>query len=142
MSQAKEHLVEQISLTEQLSHDSIHLLSILDDDYPKLLRSVLKPIQTPPVLCYAGDLQILARPTIAIIGSRNANETSIAFSREVARYLAGQGVNIISGNARGIDRAAFDGAISTSGCTTVILPHGICKLSDVQMQDFLPKIEA
>src|SRR3989440_4020262 len=142
LAQAKEHLVEQISLAEQLSHASIHLLTVLDDNYPKLLKSVLKPTQIPPVLCYCGDLQILDRPTIAIIGSRNSCQTSIAFSCEAARYLAEQGVNVISGNARGIDRAAFDGATSTSGCTTVILPHGICKLSHVRMLDLLPKVQA
>jgi len=142
LAQAKEYLVEQISLTEQLSHASIHLLTVLDDNYPKLLKSVLKRTQTPPVLCYSGDLQILDRPTIAIIGSRNSCQTNITFSCEAARYLAEQGVNVISGNARGIDRAAFDGATSTSGCTTVVLPHGIRKLSHVRMQDLLPKIQA
>src|SRR5436190_8354056 len=95
------------------------------------------------MLCYAGDLQILKRQTIGIIGSRNAGETSLTFTHEVARYLAENGANVISGNARGVDRAAYEGASSVpNGHTTVVLPHGIRKLSGVQMRNLVPKIEA
>src|SRR6266478_5298852 len=142
LERAKEKLVGQAFLVEQLAHDHIHLLTVLDDNYPKLLKSALKRNQTPPVLFYAGDLQLLERTTIAIIGSRNAGEESLAFTRAVAQYLAEQGANVISGNARGVDRTAYEGATSTQGCTTVVLPHGIRKLSGVQWRALLSKIEA
>ncbi len=143
LEQAKEKLVGQAFLVEQLAHDHIHLLTVLDDGYPRLLKSALKRNQTPPVLFYAGDLQLLERTTIAIIGSRNAGEMSLAFTRDVAGYLAGQGANVISGNARGVDRAAYEGATATEdGHTTMVLPHGVRKLSGVQMRNLLPKIEA
>jgi len=126
LGRAKEKLVGQAFLVEQLANDHIHLLTVLDNNYPKLLKSSLKRNQTPPMLFYTGDLQILERTTIAIIGSRNAGETSLAFTRGVARYLAEQGANVISGNARGVDRAAYEGATSTEdGHTTVVLPHGV-----------------
>ena len=142
LEKAKEKLVGQAFLVEQLAHDSISLLTVLDDDYPKLLKTALKRDQTPPVLFYAGNLRILERKTIAIIGSRNAGEESLAFTHAVAQYLAAQGANVISGNARGVDRAAYEGATNAEGCTTVVLPHGIRKLSGVQMRALLPKIEA
>src|SRR6266446_6776111 len=143
LEQAKEKLVGQAFLVEQLANDQVHLLTVLDASYPKLLKSALKRDQTPPVLFYAGDLRILERTTIAIIGSRNASETSLAFTRDVARYLAEQGANVISGNARGVDRTAYEGATSTQdGHTTVVLPHGVRKLSGVQMRNLLPRIEA
>ncbi|HZU70920.1 MAG TPA: DNA-processing protein DprA [Ktedonobacteraceae bacterium] len=142
LEKANEKLVGQAFLVEQLAHNSISLLTVLDDDYPKLLKTALKRDQTPPVLFYAGNLRILERKTIAIIGSRNAGEESLAFTRAVAQYLATQGANVISGNARGVDRTAYEGATNTDGCTTVVLPHGIRKLSRVQMQALLPKIEA
>jgi len=142
LEQAREKLAGQAFLVERLAHDNIHLLTILDDTYPRLLKSALKRNQTPPVLFYTGDLGILERTTIAIIGSRSAGEASLAFTRDVARYLAGQGANVISGNARGVDRAAYEGATSTDdGHTTVVLPHGIHKLSGVQMRNLQPKIE-
>ena len=139
---AKEKLAGQAFLVEQLSHDHIQLLTVLDDNYPRLLKSSLKREQTPPVLFYAGDLQILKRQTLAIIGSRNAGEESLAFTRAIAQYLAEQGANVISGNARGVDRAAYEGATSAEGCTTVVLPHGIRKLSGVQWRALLSKIQA
>jgi DNA processing protein len=143
LEQAKEKLVGQAFLVEKLSHEHIHLLTVLDETYPRLLKLALNRYQIPPVLCYAGDLHILESQAIAIIGSRNAGETSLAFTREVAQYLAEKGANIISGNARGVDRAAFEGATSTeSGHTTVVLPHGIRKLSGVQVRNLAPKIEA
>ncbi len=142
LEQAKEKLVGQAFLVEQLNHDHIHLLTVLDDNYPHLLKSSLKREQAPPVLFYAGDLRILERQTIAIIGSRKAGEKSLAFTRAVSSYLAEQGANVISGNARGVDRTAYEGATSTEGCTTVVLPHGIRKLSGVQWRALLAKIEA
>jgi len=142
LEQARAKLVGQGFLVEQLSHDHVHLLTVLDDKYPKLLKSSLKREQTPPVLFYAGDLRILERQTIAIIGSRKAGEESLAFTRAVSSYLAEHGANVISGNARGVDRTAYEGATSTEGCTTVVLPHGIRKLSGVQWRALLAKIEA
>ncbi len=56
--------------------------------------------------------------------------------------MAQQGANVISGNARGVDRTAYEGATSTDGCTTVVLPHGIRKLSGVQWRALLAEIEA
>jgi len=142
LKRAQTKLTEQVSVVEQLERASISMLTMLDDDYPKLLKATLSAHERPPVLCYAGDRHILDLLTIAIIGSRKAGETSLAFTREVARYLTEQGANVISGNARGVDRAAYEGATSTEGCTTVVLPHGIRKLSKVQMQEIRPKIEA
>jgi DNA processing protein len=142
LEQAREKLVAQAFLVEQLANASISLLTIFDEEYPRLLKSALKRNQTPPVLFYAGDLSILRRQTIAIIGSRNASERGLAFTRAAAHYLAGHGANVISGNARGVDQTAYDGAISGDGYTTVVLPHGIRKLSGVKMRGLLPKIEA
>lgn len=139
---AREKLAAQAFLVEQLANSSISLLTIFDDGYPRLLKSALKRNQTPPILFYCGDLSILQRQTIAIIGSRNASEQGLAFTRDAACYLANQGANVISGNARGVDQAAYEGAISGNGCTTVVLPHGIRKLSGVKMRGLLPKFEA
>mgnify|MGYP001202707789 CR=1 FL=1 len=142
LEQAREKLAGQAFLVEQLANASIAVLTLFDEEYPRLLKSALKRNQTPPVLFYSGDLSILRRQTIAIIGSRNAGERSLAFTRSAASYLASQGANVISGNARGVDQAAYDGALSGDGYTTVVLPHGIRKLSGVKMRGLVPKIEA
>ena len=143
LEQAKEKLVGQALLAEQLQHDHIHVLTVLDADYPKLLKTTLTRSQIPPMLFFMGDLQVLNRQIIAIIGSRNADETSLNFTRSISQYLAEHGANVISGNARGVDRSAYEGATSTDGgYTTVVLPHGIRKLSKVQMRSVQPRIES
>ncbi len=139
---SREKLVGQSFLAEQLAQNQVHMLTVLDKDYPALLKTSLKPEQAPPILFYAGDLRILERKAIAIIGSRNASEESLDFTHAVARYCAGQGANVISGNARGVDRAAYEGAIASEGCTTVVLPHGMRKLSGAQMRALVPRIES
>jgi DNA processing protein len=140
---AKEKLVAQSFLVEQLHHENIYLIPVMDAAYPSLLKSALGRSHIPPVLFFMGDLELLARQTIAIIGSRNASESSLAFTRMIAQHLSQQGANVISGNARGVDRAAYEGATSTNdGCTTLVLPHGIHKLSKTQMRDLQPRIEA
>jgi len=143
LEQARDKLAGQILLAEQLQQRKIGMLTALDAAYPELLKISLTPSHVPPVLFYAGDLDILERQTIAIIGSRNAGESSLNFARTAAHYLADEGANVISGNARGVDRAAYDGAASgDAGHTTVILPQGIRTLSGVQMRALQPRIEA
>jgi hypothetical protein len=70
------------------------------------------------------------------LSTRNINDVVMT------SYLAEHGANIISGNARGVDRTAYEGATSTEGCTTVVLPHGMRKLSKVQWRVLLAKIES
>ncbi len=142
LEQAREKLVAQGFLVEQLLQDNIHLLTVLDTNYPTLLKKALDVNKIPPVLFYAGNLHILQRKTIAVIGSRNASETSLSFTRAIAQELAKQGANVISGYARGVDRAAYEGATSTDGYTTVVLPHGIRRLSKVQIRDLQPRIDS
>ncbi|GAC1695306.1 MAG: hypothetical protein NVS9B9_17900 [Ktedonobacteraceae bacterium] len=143
LEQAKEKRLAQGFLVEQLQEAQIRMVTVLDPEYPALLKSALDRTHLPSVLFVMGDLHLLERRTIAIIGSRNASAASLDFTKTTAQTLAQQGANVISGNARGVDRAAYEGATSVSeGHTTVVLPHGIRKLSKAQMRDLLPRIEA
>ena len=143
LEQAKEKRLAQGFLVEQLDSAQIRMVTVRDPEYPSLLKSSLNLTHIPPILFVMGDLHLLERRTVAIIGSRNANAASLNFTKETARILAQQGANVISGNARGVDRAAYEGAtIVSEGHTTVVLPHGIRKLSKAQMRDLQPRIEA
>ncbi len=88
LEQLKTQQAEQALLAEQLARAHVYMLTVLDDDYPRLLKLALNRNHIPPLLFYSGDLQILQRQTMAIIGSRNAGEESLVFTREVAQYLA------------------------------------------------------
>lgn len=141
IKRANEQLVGQQAVVEKLKTDAITMITTLDIHYPRLLKATLAPAYLPSVLFYKGNLQLLERTTIAIIGSRSAGELSLTFTRMAASYLAEHDANIISGFARGVDRAAYDGATSIQGCTTIVLPHGIHNVSNVHMTEILPKIE-
>lgn len=133
---------EYSQLEQQLTQQSIHLLTIFDEHYPRQLKLTLKPQQLPLMLYYMGDLSILDRPAIAIIGSRKASEHGLRFTHEVSQYLADYEINIISGNARGVDQVASAGATSRGKYTTLVLPHGIRKITKERMQSLLPEVQA
>jgi DNA processing protein len=84
--------------------------------YPALLAEVEG---APPVLSVAGDLALLARPMVAMVGARNASAAAIRFARQLAVELGELGYVVVSGLARGIDTAAHRGALA-SGTVGVI----------------------
>lgn len=142
LKNAREKFADQVTLVDQLTQKGFHILTALDENYPRALKSTLPFHEIPPVLFYAGNLEILDLISVAIIGSRNATEESLEFTRLAAQYLSEQGANVISGNARGVDRAALEGAINSIGWTTLILPEGILRLSKAQLHMLQPKIES
>jgi DNA processing protein len=142
LKNAREKIVDQVTLMDQLEQKGFHILTVLDENYPRALKSTLSLKEIPPVLFYAGNLEILELLSVAIIGSRNATDESLEFTHLAAQYLSEQGANVISGNARGVDLAALEGAINSIGWTTLVLPEGILKLSKAQMSLLQPKIES
>lgn len=142
LNSAREKVEDQVVLVNLLTQKGFHILTMFDDNYPGALKSSLSLNEIPPVLFYAGNLEILELLSVAIIGSRNATGESLEFTRLAAQYLSEQGANVISGNARGVDRAAFEGATNSIGWATLILPEGILKLSKTQMNQLQPKIES
>ena len=89
------------------------------DDYPALLAQTEN---APPALIVIGDDTLLARPTVAMVGARNASAAAIRFARQLAHDLSQQGVVIVSGLARGIDTAAHMGSIA--GGTVGVIAGG------------------
>lgn len=89
-------------------------------DYSPLLREVEG---APPVVIVRGDTAMLRRPCVAIVGARNASAVACRFARQLAVDLAGQGVTVVSGLARGVDTAAHVGALG--GATAGVIASGI-----------------
>lgn len=93
-----------------------------DPEYPALLRHIP---EAPPVLFALGDLSLLERPTVAIVGSRDHT----AYGGEVARALAwgaaSAGVAVVSGMARGLDAVAHEAALDAGGGTIGVLGNGL-----------------
>ena len=78
-----------------------------DADYPALLAETA---DAPPTLSYRGDLNLAGRPCVAIVGARNASAAACRYARGLAQQLAGEGVVVVSGLARGIDTVVHQGA--------------------------------
>jgi DNA processing protein len=98
-----------------------HILTLADAQYPQALLQAPDP---PAVLYAKGDLALLTRPAVAIVGSRNATAQGLANAEQFARTLSNAGVAVISGLALGIDGAAHRGALQGPGATIAITGTG------------------
>ena len=84
------------------------------EEYPLILRKRLG-MDAPGVLWAKGDLSLLDTPAIALVGSRDLREENLAFAEEVGRQAALQGLTLVSGNARGADKAAQNACLEAGG---------------------------
>ena len=107
---------------ERLRKQSISVLFQESEEYPELLREIEDP---PYVLYYVGDVSALARPMVAIIGTRNPSGYGKEMSRSIAKTLANAGVCVVSGLAYGIDGCAHEGALDGAGATVAVLGSGL-----------------
>lgn len=109
----------EISKAHQLG---VTLIPLDDPRYPPLLRE----IADPPVVFYAlGNIDVLGTEAISVVGARRATTYGLQVAVQLARDLAARGLTIVSGLARGIDRAAHQGALEAHGKTLAVLGSGI-----------------
>jgi DNA processing protein len=104
------------------SDASRSLLTLADSDYPPQLLELSDP---PPLLYLQGRRDLLGRPALAIVGSRNASRQGEANAEAFAAHLGGCGLTIVSGLALGIDAAAHRGALDGEAGTVAVLGTGI-----------------
>ena len=98
-----------------------HVITYLDYDYPVKLKQVHRP---PLVLFYYGDISLIEKPSIAVVGSRNYSE----YGKECVETVIGKiikGRVLVSGLAKGIDSIAHRCAIDNGGRTIAVLGSGI-----------------
>ena len=88
--------------------------------YPRLLAELE---DAPPLLIAKGNLSLLDRQAVAIVGARNASAAACRFARGLAHDLGQHDLVVVSGLARGIDSAAHDGALATG--TIGVIAGGI-----------------
>jgi DNA processing protein len=93
-----------------------------DPAYPRRARGLPHP---PGTLWARGDLALLDRPTVAIVGTRRATAYGERVTRQLATTLARAGACVISGLARGVDAWAHRGALEAEGATVAVLGTGL-----------------
>ncbi len=93
-----------------------------DDTYPERLREIYDP---PAVLWIRGNAELLARPGIAVVGTRQPSPYGAGMAEMLSRDLANRRLTILSGMARGVDTAAHKGALDAGGKTVAVWGTGI-----------------
>ena len=106
---------------QSLEETGARIIAFSDQEaYPELLRS----IPDPPALLYVRG-QIPSGEALAVVGARRASPAGLRLTSELCTTLAGRGIAIVSGLARGIDTAAHQGALAGDGPTLAVLGCGI-----------------
>lgn len=98
------------------------LLFYSDREYPERLREIFDP---PPVLWVRGAVQLLSRPSIAVVGTRHPSPYGSGMAEMLSRDLAARRLLIVSGMARGIDTFAHKGALAARMPTVAVWGTGI-----------------
>ena len=98
------------------------LLTLADEHYPAALLEITDP---PPLLYIKGEPRLLARPALAIVGSRNATAQGTENARAFARELSDAGLSIVSGLALGIDAAAHRGGLEGASSSLAVVGTGL-----------------
>jgi DNA processing protein len=107
---------------KRVRDEGASLLAYSDDAYPERLKEIFDP---PPLLWVRGDVQLLTRPAIAVVGTRHPTPYGVGMAEMLSRDLALRGLIILSGMARGVDTAAHRGAIAAKSPTVAIWGTGI-----------------
>ena len=116
-----------------------HIVTLADPDYPRALLE----IPDPPTLLYVlGRVELLNRPVLSIVGSRNPTPQGVLNAEQFARALAEAGLVIASGMALGIDAAAHRGALAAQGDTIAFIGTGIDRVYPARNRDLAHEIGA
>jgi DNA processing protein len=99
-----------------------HLLTLADAAYPGALLEIADP---PPLLYLKGRIELLSRPALAVVGSRNASMQGMANAEHFSHALSEADLTIVSGLALGIDAAAHRGGLHGIGSTIAVIGTGI-----------------
>lgn len=113
----------------------VEYVALDEPTYPMRLRMI---DDAPPLLAVRGKPDVLARPLIAIVGSRNASAAGVKFSGQIARDLGAAGFVVVSGLARGIDAAAHRASVGTG--TIAVLAGGHAQIYPPEHLDLLEEL--
>lgn len=109
-----------------------------DSDFPSACREIP---DRPTVLFVRGDISLLLRPAVAIVGSRDHSPYGERIAREVATACAARGIVVVSGMARGLDAVAHAGALSVEGPTIGVLGNGLGVIYPTANRDLYRRVE-
>ena len=113
---------DPVAVQSRLQSKGISVLTWNDEKYPPYLKQIAQP---PPVLYCLGAFSEADNLAMAIVGTRNITSYGKQLCHDTATYLAGHGVTIVSGLARGVDAIAHRAALEIGGRTVAVLGSGV-----------------
>lgn len=131
------HLKEAQERVSTAASAGASLVTVLDQDYPRNLRTVFN---LPPFLFCRGVLRSADVLAVAVIGTRAASTEGLRRAHKMASLLAGHGVTVLSGLARGIDTVAHEAALATGGRTVAVLGTGILQTYPPENEGLVERI--
>ena len=113
---------------ERWARGGLWVISRGDIEFPKRLKHHLKH-SAPPLLYGAGEKSLLELGGLAIIGSRDATDSALEYTRGIAAKCAKEGLGVVSGGARGVDAAAMQGVTEEGGYCVGVLAADLLRMS-------------
>ncbi len=144
-----EKIANYVRESRELSLDKIHdmliknnigYITMYDKSYPKLLKEIP---DCPAILYVKGDITILNKNSISIVGSRKFTPYGARVAKKFAKIFALNKIPVVSGLALGIDSMAHQAVVETEGETVAVLGSGLDKIypnSNVYLADRIIKM--
>ncbi len=117
--------VDLEKIWNQIHKQGISVLTWDDELYPPRLKEIEQP---PPVLYARGEITLDDHYAVAIVGTRRVTPYGRQIAEDLAAFLAGQGITVVSGLARGVDAVAHSAALKAGGRTIAVLGSGVDKI--------------
>ena len=117
-----------LRIKARCEQEGVGIISYYDDDFPKMLRDCTDEtgkLNPPIILYYRGNVKVLEKPGVAVIGTREPTMNGIQAGKYFSSEFAKRGYNIVSGLAMGCDAAGHQGALEVGGVTTAFLANGL-----------------
>lgn len=110
---------------ENVQRRDLSVLTWEDEGYPRLLREIDQP---PPVLFVRGSIEPEDDWAVAVVGTRRVTTYGRQVAEELGAFLAQNGITVVSGLARGVDRIAHEAALKAGGRTVGVLGSGVDRI--------------
>jgi DNA processing protein len=127
------------TLAAWLKSEGNRIITLADADYPRSLLNIPDP---PPLLYAKGDLALLDRPALAVVGSRNATAQGIGHAEAFSEAISAAGLCIVSGMAHGIDSAAHWGGLRGTGGSIAVVGTGLDRVYPAVNRDLAHELAA
>ena len=124
---------------KKLQEQKVKVITILDGGYPQRLKEIYLP---PIVLFYRGNLSLINRRAVAIVGSRDHSKYAKDCIHELIPVLVNDDIVVISGLARGVDTLAHEETLKANGSTIAVIGSGldvVYPLENSKLYDLIAK---